>query len=524
LEVWDEDYLAVAIIADEGMKLSKKSPLQIVRDENLLALRVPAEAGARTSSVDLELRVPARARLKISTNEGDLTARGVSSFLSVQTISGAISVELQRPLDADLTAQSLNGTLALGEDFAGGSSPGAPPQRGKWRARLGAGSRVVNLFSGRGLIQLATLNVPIRDAVADAPSSAIEATTTTTNTTIVNLPPKPVATIAPRAHPPSLLGVARPPTTTAGAAGALPSGPQEIDPDEIVRIDTGLVTLNVSVIDRASGRGFADLRQPDFRLFEDGQTQEITQFEAAAAPFDLVLLLDLSGSTARVTDLIRAATLRFINAARPQDRIAIITFAGEPKLVHALTSDRQVLRVSVDQLRSPQGDTKLYDALNFALEFLDHQTAAPQRRRAVVLMSDGLDSTLPNVTGEGSTLAYAELRRRVQEFDGVLYTLYTAGAEYEALSPLDIQPETFDLAFERMEELAEAGGGVFHDVEKLEDLAGAYERVIADLGTLYSLSYRPTNSQRDNSWRAIRIQLPHHPGAVARGKRGYYAK
>ena len=138
-------------------------------------------------------------------------------------------------------------------------------------------------------------------------------------------------------------------------------------------------------------------------------------------------------------------------------------------------------------------------------------------------MSDGLDSTLPNVTGEGSAISYEELRARAREFDGVLYTIWTS-TEYEAFSPEDIQPETFDLVHARMRELADAGGGVFFEVERLEDLAGAYERVIADLGTVYSLSYRPTNKARDGSWRAIRVTLPRRPGAVARGKRGYYAK
>ena len=129
-----------------------------------------------------------------------------------------------------------------------------------------------------------------------------------------------------------------------------------------------------------------------------------------------------------------------------------------------------------------------------------------------------------NVTGRGSTLAYEELRSRAQEFDGILYAVWTNTEFYEAFSPQDIQPETYDLAHDRMKELADAGGGAFYEVDRLEDLAGAYERVVADLGTVYSLSYRPTNKVRDGSWRAIRVTLPRHPNAVARGRRGYFAK
>ena len=170
----------------------------------------------------------------------------------------------------------------------------------------------------------------------------------------------------------------------------------------------------------------------------------------------------------------------------------------------------------------PKGDTRLYDATATALDYMT-RGADPARRRAIILMSDGLDSTLPNVTGTGSTLSFEEVRSRAQEFDGVVYTVWTS-TEYEAFSPEDIQPETFDLAHDRMQELADAGGGTFYEVEKLEDLAGAYERVVADLGTVYSLSYRPTNKQRDGSWRAIRVRLPRLPNVVARGRRGYFAK
>jgi VWFA-related protein len=137
------------------------------------------------------------------------------------------------------------------------------------------------------------------------------------------------------------------------------------------------------------------------------------------------------------------------------------------------------------------------------------------------MMSDGLDSTMPNVTGEGSVLDYKEVLSRVREFDGVVYTLWL-DTTYEPLSDLDIQDETFDLAYDRMKELSEAGGGLFYEVEKLEDLADAYERVVADLGTVYSLSYRPTNKERNGKWRAIRVAVE-RAGAVARGKRGYYA-
>ena len=129
-------------------------------------------------------------------------------------------------------------------------------------------------------------------------------------------------------------------------------------------------------------------------------------------------------------------------------------------------------------------------------------------------MSDGLDSTMPNVPGPGSTISHNELLSRAREFDGVIYSLWlNVETEYSSLSPLDIQPETYDLAHDEMEQLADAGGGLFYEVEKLEDLADTYERVVADLGTVYSLYYRPVTGCA-MKWRDT-VSLSHAPNAVA---------
>ena len=303
-----------------------------------------------------------------------------------------------------------------------------------------------------------------------------------------------------------------------------PTGPvpgDEISEGDVIRVESQLVTLNISVIDRGTNRGLMGLGQDDFKLFEDGQEQRIVQFESSAAPFDMILLIDLSGSTKEVVKLIRAAALRFVEAARPADRIGVITFAGEPAVISTLTADRELLRQRIETIDTMRGDTKLYDATNFAMEEVVKESKK-LRRTAIVLMSDGLDGTIPGVSGQqGSRTSYPDTMRNIQEFDGVLYTLWL-NTEYEAMSPLDTQPEAFDAGHDRMKEMADAGGGVFYPVERLQDLAGAYEQVVADLGTMYSLAYRPSNNSRDGKWRAIRIGV-NRTNAVPRGKRGYYA-
>ncbi len=318
---------------------------------------------------------------------------------------------------------------------------------------------------------------------------------------------------------PELLGANGP--KRASGTPAEPVTSDEISEGDVIRVDSQLVTLNISVIDRSTNRGLLGLAQSDFKLFEDGQEQRIVQFDSASAPFDLMLLIDLSGSTKDVIKLIRAAAIRFVDAARPADRIGVITFAGEAKVISELTADRDLLRQRIETIDTARGDTKLYDATNFAMDELLKESKK-SRRSAIVLMSDGLDGTIPGVSGQqGSRKSYPETLRNIQEFDGVLYTLWL-NTEYQAMSPEDTQPEAFDAGHDRMKEMADAGGGVFYEVERLTDLAGAYEQVVADLGTMYSLAYRPANSARDGKWRAIRIGVS-RTNAVPRGKRGYYA-
>jgi len=486
----------------------------------VLGLLVLAVFSPLTVYADDEIRIdlPAGGQLKVRNDFGDVTAEVWSSTqVAVSAVIGGdgstrltrspiiidnhgslitISV-VRRPIDpvvpihlkikvpenADITARSLRGTVSS-------SLNGAPAEaKQSFQTRLGTGGRKIDIQTQAGQIIL---------GVASTPEVA--------NT---NTPSKE----------PELLG-ANGPKSAAGTP-AEPVTNDEVSEGDVIRVDSQLVTLNISVIDRGTNRGLLGLGQSDFKLFEDGEEQRIVQFESSSAPFDLVLLIDLSGSTKDVVKLIRAAAIHFVEAARPADRIGVITFAGEAKVISPLTADRELLRQRIETIDTARGDTKLYDATNFAMEELLRESKK-SRRSAIVLMSDGLDGTIPGVSGQqGSRSTYQETLRNIQEFDGVLYTLWL-NTEYEAMNPQDTQPEAFDAGHNRMKEMADAGGGVFYEVEKLTDLAGTYEQVVADLGTMYSLAYRPTNNTRDGKWRAIRIGV-NRTNAVPRGKRGYYA-
>lgn len=474
----------------------------------LLGLICLAAFSPATARADDEIRIdfPAGGQLKVRNDFGDVTVEVWSNnHIAVSTVIGGdgskrltrspiiidnrgslvtISV-VRRPVDPAVPIH-LKIKVPGNADITAVQGTTKPLQ-----TRIGNGGRKIDIQTKTGEIRLANTS-PGAETAAD-----------------------PVPTTQPE-----LIGTNNPKPPVGTPAEAVNNN-DEIAEGDVIRVDSQLVTLNISVIDRSTNRGLLGLGQSDFKLLEDGQEQRIVQFESSSAPFDLMLLIDLSGSTREVVKLIRAAALRFVAAARPADRIGIITFAGEPKLVSELTADRELLRQRIETIDTARGDTKLYDATNFAMEEVLKESKK-SRRTAIVLMSDGLDGTIPGVSGQqGSRQTYPETLRNIQEFDGVLYTLWL-NTEYEAMSPLDTQPEAFDAGHDRMKEMADAGGGVFYEVERLTDLAGAYEQVVADLGTMYSLAYQPSNSTRDGRWRAIRIGV-NRANAVPRGKRGYYA-
>ena len=500
---WNENYLSLSAITDRGQ--ASRSPAVIQRTEGLLSVRVP-RAAAGAGRINLELKIPARAHAAIFTASGSVEVRGLPAALLVQTVSGEIRAELPTSADADLVAETTTGRVS----FASGTLN--PGNRSQLHTRLGSGGRKITLSTQAGNIAI------VNNASEIASRSPGQPTQTGASDRRERLEPSEVARAVQK---PELTGTEKS-TAGAGTPARTSTGPEEVDEGDVIRVDTQLVSVNVSVVDRGTNRGINDLTKDEFRLFEDNVNQQILHFDSASSPFNLVLLIDLSGSTTKVVDLIKSAALHFVAAARPFDRIGVITFAGGQVVVSSLTTDREALRRRINGIERPQGSTKLYDSLSFAMDEVFRE-AKDSRRNAIVVMSDGLDSVLPNVTGEGSQLSYEEAIRRVKEFDGVIYSIWTDTQSYEPLSPGDIQQETFDLAHDRMKEFADAGGGVFYECEKLEDLAGAYERVVADLGMVYTLGYRPTNKTRDGSWRAIRVNI-NRQNTVARGKRGYYAK
>jgi VWFA-related protein len=308
----------------------------------------------------------------------------------------------------------------------------------------------------------------------------------------------------------------------ASATDKVLTGTATEDDVDVVRVDTNLVSLNVSVYGTRLRTEVAKLDQKDFRIAEDGKPQEISFFATTDVPFDLVLLLDLSGSTADKRDLIRKSTRRFIEAVRPTDRIAIVAFADEAWVVCPLTADRTTLMAGASQIEGG-GGSRVWDALAFTLDNIFDSASSP-RRRAVVFMTDGVDNALgSSYTAVGSKISFADLVESVRKHDALVVPIYLDTEDRNSYFG-DSGRRTYENARNTLGLLAFESGGLYYSARKVEDLNGVYQQVIEDLSKVYSIGYRSTNEKRDGSWRGVNIEIPGHTDLKTRARPGYYAR
>ncbi len=297
---------------------------------------------------------------------------------------------------------------------------------------------------------------------------------------------------------------------------------QTPEPVETIKVDSELVDLKVSVVNLTPQNPLFELQQRDFLVLEDGKPQEISFFAAADTPFDLVLLLDLSGSTNDKLKLIRKSARRFIEETRPMDRVSVVTFTDMAQVVCPLTQDRRVLKKAVDNIDQPLGGTRFWDSLRYILAILN-ASGNSMRRGAVVVMTDGVDNALPEVFGPGSHTSFDELLNLVRASESMVFPIYldTEDEEYKRHRT----PRTaFALARENLAQLAVASGTRLYRAHKLKDLDDVYRQVIGDLGRIYSIGYRPSNTLRDGKWRSVNVQIVARQDVAARTKQGYFPR
>lgn len=312
--------------------------------------------------------------------------------------------------------------------------------------------------------------------------------------------------------------------------------------DEVLTVDTSFVRLNVGVVD-TQGRPITNLNQQNFTVYEDEVKQSIARFAPTAAPFSLVLLLDVSGSTKPIRQLIASSAARFIDALPPDSRIAVVAFNEKTEVLVDFTVDRKKVFYAVGLVESQKkgGNTMLYRALNFSLDKLQKEN---DRRKAIVVLTDGIDTDLEAddrriVSAAKATTAETAIAAVKPEqnlkLTAVLDTADRQGVTVYPLAlptgdpkrlpdPLPFQTAKYTAARERLQILANRTGGTMNAINRLEDMGRLYASVAAELGTLYSVEYQSSNEpKRSGKWRTIRIEV-NSPQLIAKTRPGYYAK
>ena len=305
--------------------------------------------------------------------------------------------------------------------------------------------------------------------------------------------------------------------------------------DDLVRVDSAIVRVNVGVVDNR-GRPITTLDRSNFVVYEDGVKQEISRFETSAAPFSVVMMLDMSGSTRTFRQNIQLAATRFLDALAPDDRIAVVEFYSKVNLLNDFTTDRRAAYHSIS-VANGSGETDLYRGLLFALEKLSTERS---RRKAIVVLTDGVDTDaqnddrrfLSNFTDDQVPTAIKPemnevLGRILDRSDRQGVTIYPlalpTGDPARLADPTPRQVAMYTAARSRLRLMAERTGGTLNAIKRLDEMATLYALVAADLRTLYTLEYSPTNEKRDGKWRAIKVGVD-RPDFIPRARQGYFAK
>ncbi len=305
--------------------------------------------------------------------------------------------------------------------------------------------------------------------------------------------------------------------------------------DEIIKIDSSIVRLNVGVVDQ-KGRPMTSLSRENFTVYEDGVKQNIISFEPTVAPFSVVMILDMSGSTLGFRETIRQSAFRFVDALAPEDRVAVIEFYDKVNLRNDFTTDRKKIADSIVAANG-RGKTQLYKALDVALEKL---AGEGKRRKAVIVLTDGVDTStrdndrsfLEKYKGaEISTAIKPEtsetLNRILNKSDAQGVTIYPlalpTGDPFKLADPTPMQIAMFAAARSRLEILANRTGGTLNTINRLEEMGRLYAAVAADVRALYTVEYQPTNAKRDGKWREVKIEV-NSPELISKTRPGYFAK
>ena len=474
--------------------------IEIIREEGRTTIRVSPRDGAR---IDVRVSLPYGYYLQASTKSGRIRVEGMIRRAELATATG----------DLHLKAPWRYTRLAL----LCAERPGKFEKPGKLKLRVGTRTQAEPEVGWRLTDKLPDTAVVYGRIIARAerPGKGV-------------LEEMDVPADAP-VKPPALAAeiiekiLDRREKSARKARHSRRNPPAEPPAEEPVVIEGGIarfrgevrmVTLAVAVYDR-DGHPLTDLKPEDFEVYEDGVLQTIAHAASEEEPFNLALLLDLSGSTRRDRRAMMEAAKRFLDITRPQDKVAIYALAGSMfQVVTPLTGDRDRLYQVIDQMPDVSGASPIYDAivLAYAEEFQDR----PQERNALIVITDGVDNRIHD-TGVPSRVSAKKLRRAAQSMNVLIYPVL--------LDPFRLvpAPEWAVRARQALTKLAQTTGGRLFPAHSIRDLDPVYDLVADELRSVYTLAYYPTDQNFDGSWRSIEVKVK-RPGAKVRTRPGYYAE
>ncbi|HYV24797.1 MAG TPA: VWA domain-containing protein [Pyrinomonadaceae bacterium] len=364
--------------------------------------------------------------------------------------------------------------------------------------------------------------------------------------------------------PPTLLGTEparalKPPTLTtmgssvpnsssdesAPATAASQPTPEEVDEDDVVRVDTTLVTVPVSVVDR-QGRFIPNLKKEDFTLSENGVEQSIAYFEPAEKPFTVALLLDTSASTHFHLSEIRDAAIEFAKQLRPQDRVLVVSFNDEVLLLTEATNDQTLIESAIEVNANTGSSTRLYDAVDLTIR---ERLNKIKGRKAIVLFTDGVDTSSQQAD-------YLSTLREVEELDALIYPIQYDTTDYlnamqnagtvtvvttrsgifgtrsssqtynvpmnNGGAPLPGATKAdYDRADHYLHSLADKTGGRLYQANDTKQLADAFAKIAEELRRQYTLGYYPKKADAtDGDRRQIRVKV-NQPNVAVKARDSY---
>lgn len=308
--------------------------------------------------------------------------------------------------------------------------------------------------------------------------------------------------------------------------------PIEISPGDVISVTTTEVMLPVTVRD-SQGRFANNLDRSDFRVYEDGKPQPLSDLALRQIPVDVVLMVDASSSVASNLDDFRRAAEGFAAKLAPDDRISLIKFDDRVQLLQDWTKSRFQLRRALARIE-PGMFTRFNDALLLASR---QQFVESTSRRALILLSDGIDSGRGTTSGAAMLSALLDAQVVVYVVSNTEIVRGTKRAELDSLmggtdasvrfnqiriNNLKLGLEVLDRSEEQLEQIAEATGGRLYKPLSFGALDATYAEVAEELRNQYALYYLPLNKARDGSFRRVKIEMV-NPDFKARTRIGYFA-